>query len=66
MSASGRETIRLTCFALLVAVFGKLAGFNQHADAQERIVGWNTTINDAQAVAKATGKPIMLVFRCVQ
>lgn len=66
MSGSLRETFHLIGFALLITVFGRLAGFNQHADAQERVVGWNTTIDDAQAAAKATGKPIMLVFRCVQ
>ncbi len=66
MSELQRRLFRLTCCILLAVGFGTLAGFNQHADAQERIVGWSTTIDDAQAVAKATGKPIMLVFRCVQ
>lgn len=59
------ELCRVVGIATLILVTS-FAGFVAQATAQERVVGWHTTIDEAQAVAKLSDKPIMLVFRCVQ
>ena len=45
-----------------------LAGMVLHSSAQgqSQVSGWHTRLDDAQAAARETGKPIFLVFRCVR
>lgn len=59
------ELCRVVGIATMILITS-FAGFVAQVSAQERVVGWHTTIEEAQAVAKLSDKPIMLVFRCVQ
>ena len=34
------------------------------AQAQARYLGWHTELDEAAQVAKETGKPLFVVFRC--
>jgi hypothetical protein len=36
------------------------------AFAQTQVQGWHTRLEEAQRIARETGKPIFLVFRCVR
>jgi hypothetical protein len=49
------------CASLLLATLWLTPVF-----AQAQVQGWHTRLEDAQRLARETGKPIFLVFRCVR
>lgn len=48
---------------LLVLLFVAVAA---PASAQEKISGWHTDLDSACKLARETGKPLFVVFRCVR
>lgn len=67
-----RVTLRagLACLVLLIAsvVSGPLwaqSGGKRDGDHQADENGWLSSLEQGQALAKETNKPLMLVFRCL-
>jgi hypothetical protein len=49
----------------LLAVLSLFA-LTSPAFAQEKVNGWHGDLESAQKVARETGKPLFVVFRCVR
>lgn len=43
-----------------------MSGTVSTACAQNRLAGWHSDLKTAAAVARRTGKPLFVVFRCVR
>ncbi|MDB5338980.1 MAG: hypothetical protein JWN70_4599 [Planctomycetaceae bacterium] len=48
---------------LLVLLFVALTA---SASAQEKVSGWHTDLDSASKLARESGKPLFVVFRCVR
>ena len=51
--------LRNCCLTLLASAL-----FAPQLQAQTRYLGWHTDLDEAAQVAKQTGKPLFVVFRC--
>lgn len=54
--------VRNSLCPLLVLISAALSA--APAQAQARYLGWHTDLDEAAQVAKETGKPLFVVFRC--
>ena len=55
----GKNPMRLALLALTTCTF-----LNTTLSAQDEGIDWLTSYEEARALAKKTGKPIFLEFRC--
>lgn len=51
------------CRLILVLLF---VAMSSSASAQEKISGWHTDLDSACKLARESGKPLFVVFRCVR